>query len=160
MKKSAKRQIRPLVNPLTVAIKRASPVTPDVVQHLRLREWSAIEAFAQGKATSVDVALLEELLCMCLCSIELGIGPEAQATCDAAELVFAALRARSPANTPMVMNSEEIAVMRDLQSYHDQQRAACNRREYSHMADMVAEAIALNLARLNEEPQRTEAVTA
>ena len=160
MKKSAKRQIRPLANPLTVAIKRASPVTPEVVQRLRMREWSAIEAFAQGQATSVDVALLEELLCMCLCSIELGIGPEAQATCNAAELVFAALRARSPANTPMVMNPAELDVMRDLQSFHDQQRAACNRREYSHMADMVAEAIALNLEGMNQEPQRTETSTA
>jgi len=160
MKKSAKRQIRPLANPLTVAIKRASPVTPDVVQQLRLREWSAIEAFAQGQATSVDLALLEELLCMCQCSIELGIGPEAQPTCEAAEQVFTALHARTAVNTLMKMDPAELDVMRELQGFHDQQRAACNRADYSRMAGMVAEAVALNQARMNQEPQRTETATA
>lgn len=133
MKKKGSRKAAAYANPVTQAILNARPLLPELVQDMRLREWSALESFATGRATGVDARLLLELHCMCSTSIAMGIGIEAKDVCDRATDVLTAIFEAYPAGESMRMDAAQLAVVREMHDLHDQQRALCTRREYIEM---------------------------
>lgn len=143
MKKKGSRRAAAYANPVTQAILNARPLSPELVQDMRLREWSALESFATGRATGVDARLLLELHCMCSTSIAMGIGTEAREVCDRATHVLTAVFEAHPAGESMRMDPGQLAIVREMHDLHDQQRALCTRREYIEMlgkADAMIEA--------------------
>ncbi len=137
MKKTGPRQRSATAHPVALALKRAGPVPPGFVESLRLREWSAIETFAKGNATATELAMLRELLAMCACSIDHGFGPEAQSTCSAAAAVLESFGAVPSPGAPLRMDGTQIQVMRDLQGYHDLQRAAFSWGDYLRVIEQA-----------------------
>lgn len=135
MKKSTSRK-RATIHPVAVAVRRAGPIPSDLIEGLRLREWSAIETFAKGNATPIELAMLRELLGMCACSVDLGFGPEAEPTCKAAAAILGSF-GKADSSTRLSMNDSQIMVMRELQGYHDLQRAAFTWGDYLRLVDQA-----------------------
>ena len=154
MKKKGSRKAAAYANPVTQAILNARPLSAELVQDMRLREWSTLESFATGRATGVDARLLLELHCMCATSIAMGIGTEAQEVYDRATKVLTEVFEAYSAGEAMRMDTAQLAVVREMHDLHDQQRALCTRREY---IEMIGKADAMIGAGLHPSQQLAKA---
>ena len=97
MKKRCKRKVWALVDPIQHAIQGAAIITDDVIQGLRTRELSAIEAFRAGKAGLQEWSDLVALMNVAEHMAFNGVGPEAKPTLHEAHghLIDAAKRYES-----------------------------------------------------------------
>ena len=130
MKKRCKRKVWALVNPITHAIAGAAIITDDVIQGLRTRELSAIEAFRAGKAGLQEWSDLVALMNVAEHMAFNGVGPEAKPTLHEAHghLIDAAKRYESTKR--MGLTGPGLQCMREMYEWHDLQRKSISRAEY------------------------------
>lgn len=129
MRKATKRRHYALTNPIQLAIDGACKTSEQDLDKLRLLELSAIEAFAQGKATVYDFRSVADLLNLAETMAKTGIGSEALEACQAAQAAL--LRAKEGyADDVMRLAGADLDALRELFAWHDAQRTAISRSGY------------------------------
>lgn len=130
MKKRCRRTVRPLVNPIEMAITGARVVSDHVLELLRTEERAALEAFASGTATVPHWKVAGDMCNVAETLAAGGVGPEVLPVCEAAEAALAAAHGRYTRWGKLQMTSTEVQVLRDLQEYHDLQRTSISHAQY------------------------------
>jgi len=130
MRKKSNRKVRPLMNPITLAIEGAAIATQSSLNALRARELSGIDAFARGQATEVEWDDILAMLCICEDMAKAGIGPEALEACQRGREHLAADKARFLQTGRMGTTGPGLQAYRDVFEYHDIQRQSIARSEY------------------------------
>jgi len=124
MRKHTKRKVWPLVNPILHAIEGAA-ITPDKqLNEVRIRELSAIEAFAKGKATDQEYSDLAAMLNLCR---TMGGSDDA---CDDATEALKNAKARFESTGRWGMTGSGLQALRVLYAHHDAQRKEVSRATY------------------------------
>lgn len=130
MKKRCIRKHWARVDPIALAIAGATIASTQDLDKLRMRELSAIEAFAKGSATPHDFRDLCDMLNLSQTMGEMGIGPEVLPVCHLVELALLMLKDEHEARGCMSVWPSEIRAMRDLYEFHDLQRTSVDRSTY------------------------------
>jgi hypothetical protein len=129
-RKACKRKHYALVNPVELAISGATITPESHLDQIRMRELSAIDNFATGKATPADFRDVADMMNLAQTMGESGIGPEVLPFCEALEGFLLSSKATHDETGDLPMPMAGIALMRDLYSYHDLQRTSVDRSEY------------------------------
>jgi len=133
MRKKTRRKVYALVNPITYAIEGACITPPEMLAGLRLRELSAIDAFAHGKATLREWKDLGDMLNLAETMGMRGIGPEVLPVCKAAQFELVSAAERFERTGKMGLTGPGLTLMRDLFDYHDLQRSSVPRSTYEQL---------------------------
>lgn len=133
MRKTKKRKIWALINPIEHAITGASLVSRDSLDKLRLSELAALDAMIRGMGTVGDWRTLVDVMNLTEMMARHGIGPEALETCALvqAELHKSALRYEK--SKKMGLSGIGIQAIRDLLEYADLQQQSISRSEFEKM---------------------------
>ena len=124
MRKHTKRKVWPLINPLIHAMQGAA-ITPDTqLNEVRLRELSAIEAFAKGQATEQEYSDLAAMLNLCQ---TMGGSDDA---CVEARMALKDAQARFKTTGRWGMTGPGLQALRVLYAHHDAQRKEVSRSSY------------------------------
>lgn len=129
-RKACRRRHYALVNPIRLAMEGAAIPSESRLDKLRLRELSAIEAFAKGNATPNDFRDLCDMLNLAETMANGGIGPEVLPVCEAVQAELLAAKDRYEAKGRMVLTAAGLTALRDLYEYHDLQRTSIALSEY------------------------------
>lgn len=129
-RKACKRKHYALVNPLELAISGATITPESHLDRIRMRELTAIDNFATGKATPADFRDVCDMMNLAQTMGESGVGPEALPVCEEAEHVLLGLKEEWDVDGSMLVTSSELDVLRDLYAYHDLQRTSVDRSDY------------------------------
>lgn len=119
----------------TIALNKLGPVPKSVLDVMRIREWSAFESFKTGPGTVEDLKIATELLTLCQCCIDSGIGIEAQIVCIDAGEVLSQGNLHLKTGNAIRLSEVPLAVLRVLHDFHDQQRELCSLGLYAKMID-------------------------
>jgi hypothetical protein len=130
MRKRCTRRHYALVNPVQLAISGASITPESHLDRIRMRELTAIDNFATGKATPNDFRDLADMLNLAQTMGEQGIGPEVLPVCELAEGVLLDLKGQWDATGSMHAQPFDLTVFRDIYAYHDLQRTSVDRSAY------------------------------
>jgi len=135
MKKQCKRKHYALINTIAHAIDGARITSGPKVDQLRIRELSAIEALAKGRATVQEWADMVALVYVCAQMATHGVGHEAKAVCDEADGHLIAASKRYELTGRMGLTGPGLRCIRDLYEYHDLQRTSISLSAYErHIA--------------------------
>lgn len=142
MRKRSKHQARVILNPVQVAVERATPISGPSLDSLRLRELAAIDAFARGLAGGEEWFDVNSMVSICETMALGGAGPEALDACRRAE--DALLECRLRYNKTGKIGSTTgpgLQAFREVYEFHDLQRTSVSQREYLRfIADTTARA--------------------
>jgi hypothetical protein len=130
MRKRCVRKVWMKTNPIDLAIAGATRTSESDLDKLRLRELSAIEAFAKGVATPSDFRDLADCLNLAETMSGMGIGPEVAAACEEAQFALLDAKDRYEARGRLVFSGSGLQAMRDLYAWHDLQRTSVDRSTY------------------------------
>lgn len=131
MRKKCKRVVRPLVNPIAMAVEGASVSDKSALDKLRLRELAAIEAMAKGVGTKQEWQDLADMCNLCESMARAHIGIEAIESTEAAQKALIDVHARmAKTGGRMVLKAAELQALRDVFEYHDLQRSSVARSVY------------------------------
>ena len=137
MRKQTRRRVWRLVDPIAHAILGSRPTEKALLDQLRLRELSALEAMRLGKASRTEwndiVAWLNMSEALCIA----GIGREASQACQVAQQHMAEAAARFDRTGAMGLTGPGLQAVRDAWEWHDLQRQSCTRAEYTRCLDYV-----------------------
>jgi hypothetical protein len=130
MRKRCKRKVWALLNPIDHVIDGLK-VTPDEkLNQLHIRELSALEAMAHGKAGVQEWSDLTSVLNICQGMADSGIGPEALPHCQTLQAELKASAKRFDATGRMGMTATGLQAAREVIEYHDLQRRSISLAEY------------------------------
>lgn len=129
-RKHTHRKHYPLVNPIMVAIEGAAITDSAVLDKLRLRELSAIEAFRAGRATKQEWMDIADFLNISETLSRDGIGPEALEPCQRAQDALGEAHRRHHELGRLAMTGPELQALRSAWEYHDLQRISISRQRY------------------------------
>lgn len=129
------------IDTIQYAIEGAAISSREKLDQLLLREMSAIDAFTAGRATMQEWQDLVALNNIALTLVDMGVGPEALADCQAAEAGLIDAAARFERTGKMGLSGPAIIALREVIGWHDAQRSAIPRSEYE-------EALRLTVARV------------
>jgi len=136
MKKSCKRKVWSLVNPIRHAIEGVAPPQGAKLDLLRTHELSAIEAFRTGTATVHEWSKVVGMMNLCEHMAHRGIGPEAIEVCDEAYKHLMEAAKRYEKTHKMGLTGPGLQCVRDLYEYHDLQRTSVSLSVYEkHIFD-------------------------
>lgn len=141
MRKRTRRRVYALVNPIELAIAGAAITDTRLLDQLRIRELSALEAFRTGQAGRQDWRDLADMLNIAETMARSGIGPEVLPVCDRAQQALAAAHARHQAHGRPGVDGTGLQALRELAEYHDLQRASVSRAEYERAIKATADRI-------------------
>ena len=130
---SRKRCIRKhyaLVNPIAIAIEGCTVAPEKALDQLRMREFLAIDAFKNRKATPADFRDLCDLLNLCQTMAEMGIGPEALESCRKTQAALIRAKDQLEATGSMGFSHTDYLTAKALYDYHDTQRLSVDRSTY------------------------------
>ena len=129
-KKTKRKVIWNLVNPITHAIVGAAITHRDRLDKLRLLEYSALDAITRGQGTVQDWRTLVDVLNLSETMGRAGVGAEVLPVCKKAQdsLHKAALRYQETMR--MGLDGEGIKAIRDLIEYADLQQSSIARSEF------------------------------
>lgn len=130
MKKHTKRTVRPLCNPILVALQGAAITDSASLDKLRMRELSAIESFRTGAANVQDWRAVADFMNIAETLARDGIGPEALEACERAQEALSAAHERYTNTGRLGITGPELQAMRDCFAYHDLQRTSIPRSRY------------------------------
>lgn len=133
MRKRTKRKVYALVNPIRHAIEGAAVTTGTELDKLRYIELSAIEAFANGKATMAEWHELEALTSIATVMSQHGIGVEVMSVCMQSRDHLDQALERYKRIGKMGGTGPALQCWRDLYEYHDLQRGSISRGEYESL---------------------------
>ena len=140
-RKVCRRKHYALVNPIDMAILGAARAGNDVLDRLRLRNLSSIEAFARGQATPDDWRTVADMVNVAQTMGQGGVGPAALPACASVEVALAESHARYKATGRMGMTGPQLQAMRDLHEYHDLQVQSISRGEFERWVQATANRI-------------------
>lgn len=137
MRKRCNRKVWAKVNPISYVLEGVRPTDEAALDKLRLLELTAIEDFAQDKATLQDVQTICAMVNACEAMANMGIGPEAMPAVKAAEQHIKECAERSERTGRISMTSAGIKALREVFQYHDLQRQSISRGEYEKAIKMA-----------------------
>lgn len=136
-KRSRHRPIVP-VNPITLAIEGAAITDARLLDQLRIRELSALEAFRTGAATRDDWMAVADILNVAETLAREGVGPEALPACEAVQDALERAQQRFKATGRMGMDGPGLQAIRELADYYDLQRSSISRSQYERAIQRTA----------------------
>lgn len=132
MKKQCRRKIYQLVNPIQFAIDGAA-ITPEAeLNLLRMRELSAIDAFAHGWATEQDWHEVSAMNAIAWRLAINGFGVEVIQICQGVKVHLDEADARFKRIGKMGSTGPALQAFRDLYQFHDLQRQSIARSDYEN----------------------------
>lgn len=140
-RKRTRRKHFALVNPIEHAIAGAAITDGSLLDKLRVRELSAIEAFRTGRATAQEWRDLADLLNICETLATDGIGPEAMEPCQRAQDALGEAHRRLQEHGRLAMTGPELQALRDAYDYADLQRISISRLRYEQAIKRTADRI-------------------
>ena len=133
MRKQTRRKVYRLVNPISYAIEGATITPPEVLDKLRQRELTSIEAFRMGKAELADWQMINDMANLCEVMAKSGIGPEALESAERAHEYLLEAYHRFNSTKRMGTSGLGLVAFRDCYEYHDLQRQSVSRSVYEQM---------------------------
>jgi len=140
-RKKTRRKHYSLVNPIAMAIMGASFTTKDVLDQIRLRNLSAIDAFAHGRATVSDWRTVADMHNISETMAKGGIGPEVLEACAAVDAALTDCYHRHERTGQLGMTGPQLVALRELQEYHDLQVQSIPRSEFEGWIKKTADRI-------------------
>lgn len=141
MRKRTRRRHYSLVNPIAMAVLGASYTSQDVLNEVRIRNLSAIEAFATGKATVHDWRTVADMLNVSETMAKGGIGPEVLEACAAVDAALSDCYHRHERTGKLGMTGPQLVAMRELHEFHDLQIQSITRAEFEGWIKKTADRI-------------------
>ena len=133
MRKQTRRKVYRLVNPISYAIEGATITPSEVLDKLRQRELTSIEAFRMGKADLADWKMINDMANLCEVMAKSGIGPEALEAAERTHEHLLEAYHRFNSTKKMGTSGLGLVAFRDCYEYHDLQRQSVSRSVYEQM---------------------------
>jgi len=133
MRKQTRRKVYQLVNPISYAIEGATITPEDILNKLRQRELTSIEAFRMGQADLADWKMINDMANLCEVMSKSGIGPEALEAAERAHEYLLEAYHRYNKTQRMGTSGLGLVAFRDCYEYHDLQRQSISRSVYEQM---------------------------
>lgn len=140
-RKHTKRRHYALVDPVQMAILGCAITGKDVLDEVRIRNLSAIEAFATGRATPHDWRTVADLLNVSETMAKGGVGPEVLEACAAVDAALTDCHARHERTGKLGMTGPQLVALRELHEYHDLQIQSVTRGEFERWIKRTADRI-------------------
>lgn len=117
-------------------------VTPDeLLERLRVRELSSIDAMARGLGTLQDVY---DLFALNARAMQMGrdrVGPEVLPWCRLCEVYLAGAHRLLQVLDTVGLSAAGLHCLREVYAFHDLQRVSVSRAEYERALDRAAQAV-------------------
>lgn len=133
MRKQTRRKVYQLVNPISYAIEGATITPDDILDKLRQRELTSIEAFRMGQADLADWKMINDMANLCEVMSKSGIGPEALEAAERTHEYLLEAYHRYNKTKRMGTSGLGLVAFRDCYEYHDLQRQSISRSVYEQM---------------------------
>ena len=133
MRKQTRRKVYRLVNPISYAIEGATITPEDILDKLRQRELTSIEAFRMGQADLADWKMINDMANLCEVMSKSGIGPEALEAAERTHEYLLEAYHRYNKTKRMGTSGLGLVAFRDCYEYHDLQRQSISRSVYEQM---------------------------
>lgn len=133
MRKSTKRKMWKLIDPVRHAILGAGITQDHLLDKLRLTELAALDAMTKGFGTVQDWQELVDMMNISEVMAMEGIGPEALPHCKQAQDALERAALRYQETLRMGLSGEGIKALREVFEYHDLQRKSISRSLYEKM---------------------------
>lgn len=133
MRKQTRRKVYRLVNPISYAIEGATITPEDILDKLRQRELTSIEAFRMGQADLADWKMINDMANLCEVMSKSGIGPEALEAAERTHEYLLEAYHRYNKTQRMGTSGLGLVAFRDCYEYHDLQRQSISRSVYEQM---------------------------
>ena len=133
MRKQTRRKVYRLVNPISYAIEGATITPEDILDKLRQRELTSIEAFRMGQADLADWKMINDMANLCEVMAKSGIGPEALEAAERTHEYLLEAYHRYNKTKRMGTSGLGLVAFRDCYEYHDLQRQSISRSVYEQM---------------------------
>lgn len=130
MRKSCKRKIYALTNPISMAIEGACITEESRLKQLSDRELQSINEMMTGKATLRTWQDLVDMNNVCQTMGRDGIGPECLVDCMMAEIELKASAKRYEKTGKMGLTAQGIKSIKEVHEWHSLQRKSISRSEY------------------------------
>ena len=127
-----------LIDPIKMAILGAAPAGQDVLNEVRIRNLSAIDAFAHGRATVHDWRTVADMHNISETMAKGGIGPEVLEACAAVDAALTDCHARHERTGKLGMTGPQLVALRELHEYHDLQTQSITRGEFERWIKRTA----------------------
>jgi hypothetical protein len=121
------------VNPISYAIEGATITPEDILDKLRQRELTSIEAFRMGQADLADWKMINDMANLCEVMAKSGIGPEALEAAERTHEYLLEAYHRYNKTKRMGTSGLGLVAFRDCYEYHDLQRQSISRSVYEQM---------------------------
>ncbi len=141
MRKRTRRKHYTLVNCVTHAIEGARITDEALINDVRLRELTSIEALRTGSGGLNEWQSVVDMLNVCETMAQSGIGPEALEACQRAPSELMGAAARFEKTGRMLLSGLGLQAVRDVFEYHDLQRQSISRRQYAEAIEKTLKAI-------------------
>jgi hypothetical protein len=135
LRKSCKRKIWKLVDPIAHAIAGAAITTDDCLEQLKTKEQNAIEAMRIGKADVWTWQALVDMNNICQVMANQGIGPEAIPDTIMAEIELKNAAKRFQSTGKMLLTGIGLRAINEVFEWHQLQRTSISRAEYERMIE-------------------------
>lgn len=133
MRKQTRRKVYRLVNPISYAIEGATITPEDILDKLRQKELTSIEAFRMGQADLADWQMINDMANLCEVMAKSGIGPEALEAAERTHEYLLEAYHRYNKTKRMGTSGLGLVAFRDCYEYHDLQRQSISRSVYEQM---------------------------
>lgn len=141
MKKRTRRKHYALVDPVRMALLGCAVAGQDVLDQVRLRNLSAIDAFAHGRATVNDWRTVADMHNISETMAKGGIGPEVLEACAAVDAALTDCYHRHERTGKLGMTGPQLVALRELHEYHDLQIQSITRGEFERWLKKTADRI-------------------
>ena len=133
MRKQTRRKVYRLVNPISYAIEGATITPNEILDKLRQKELTSIEAFRMGQADLADWQMINDMANLCEVMAKSGIGPEALEAAERTHEYLLEAYHRYNKTKKMGTSGLGLVAFRDCYEYHDLQRQSISRSVYEQM---------------------------
>jgi len=141
-KRTIRRHYRTDVNPVLIALEGACITSQQKLDKLRIRELSAIEAFAKGTATPNDWRDIADYCNLCGTLVEMGIDGEGiSEAVEACEAALIAAVERKDRIGKLGFSGPELEAVRTVYAWQDAQRTSVDLRTYEEAIRRTANKI-------------------
>ena len=131
MKKRCRRKIWSIqTNPIAHAIAGAAITSRDILDGLRVRELTSLEAITKGQGTINDWQILCDLLNVSEMMGKQGIGPEVLPICKEVHNALHKAALRYEKTKKIGLDGKGIQAIRELMEYADLQQSSISRSEF------------------------------
>ena len=141
MRKKTKRTHYLLINPIEHAITGAAITEKRVLDQIRIRELTSMQAMRTGQGTVNDWRSIVDMMNIAETMALSGIGPEVLPYVEILQKSMYEAADRYKKTKKMGLNGSGIVAMREVFEYHDLQRSSVSRSEYEKMIKKTADLI-------------------